>query len=279
MFGFPDIAAALQAGATNPWLLLPVAVLLGALHALEPGHSKALMAGFIVAIRGTPSQAVLLGVSAAIGHTLVVWVLALIGLWIGDKLIAAKAEPWLMLASGLLIVAMAVRLLRSTRGEHGHDHAQPALAAQGHDHDHHHVHDNGHSHDHHAHGPGCGHDHASPEELAKTYRGRTVTPGEIAWFGFTGGLMPCPAAIAVLLVCIQLKKLAIGIAMVAAFSLGLAVTLVTVGVAAAWGTRRAAASWSGFDARAPRLPVISGTLVLAVGLAFAIRGLTLLGQA
>ena len=115
---------------------------------------------------------------------------------------------------------------------------------------------------------------AGPEDEVETYRGWAVTFGEIAWFGFTGGLLPCPSAIAVLLVCIQLKAFGLGIAVVAAFSLGLAATLITVGVVAAWGTRRAAASWTGFEAWAARLPYLSGILVLLIGLAFAGRGLT-----
>src|SRR5690348_3802166 len=91
----PDIAAIIQSGASNPWLYLPLAVVLGALHALEPGHSKTMMAGFIVAVRGTPGQATLLGVSAAVGHTIVVWGLALLGLYLGDRMILDRAEPWL----------------------------------------------------------------------------------------------------------------------------------------------------------------------------------------
>ena len=74
---------------------------------------------------------------------------------------------------------------------------------------------------------------------------RNVTTGEILWFGFTGGLLPCPAAIAVMLVCLQLREVSLGIAMVAAFSTGLAATLVSIGVLAAWSTRRAAHAWPG----------------------------------
>jgi ABC-type nickel/cobalt efflux system permease component RcnA len=67
-----------------------------------------------------------------------------------------------------------------------------------------------------------------------------VTTGQIIWFGFTGGLLPCPAAIAVLLVCIHVKAFALGVAMVAAFSVGLALTLVIIGVSVAWGSRKGA---------------------------------------
>jgi nickel/cobalt transporter (NicO) family protein len=263
-----DISGLIQSGAANPWLYLPAAVLLGALHALEPGHSKSLMAAFIVAIRGTTAQAVLLGVSAAIGHTIIVWGLALLGLYLGDRLILEKAEPWLILISGVLIILLAARLLFSihrTADHHAHDHS----------HDHSHDHPHAQSHDDHQ---GDAHAAAHAREIEGRFAGRQqVSAGEIAWFGFTGGLLPCPAAIAVLLVCLQLKAFALGMAMVAAFSIGLAITLVTIGIIAAWGTRRAAQSWSGFDVWSRRLPYISGALVMALGLFITLRGLGELG--
>jgi len=273
----PDLVAILQSGSTNPWIFLPAAVLLGALHALEPGHSKSLMAAFIVAIRGTVGQAVLLGLAAAIGHTIVVWGLAGLGLWLGDKLILDRAEPWLVLVSGLMIVALAARLLWTIlKGEgHGHRH---------HDHDHGHDHeghahdDHDHDHDHHDHDHEDAHAAAHRREIEARFAGRDqVTTGEILWFGFTGGLLPCPAAIAVLLICLQLKAVTLGIAMVAAFSLGLAITLVSIGVIAAWGARKAASAWSGFGVWAERLPYLSGGLVMTMGLVVTLRGLWMLG--
>lgn len=260
----PDIASLIQSGATNAWLYLPVAVLLGALHALEPGHSKSVMAAFIVAVRGTPAQAVLLGVSAAIGHTIVVWALALAGLWAGDELLAERAEPWLILISGLLVVMLALRLLWMSRPRafadphHGHDD----------DNDHDHPHDKGHDH-----GNDHGHSHLSEAEIEQRYAGRAVRPWEIIWFGFTGGLLPCPAAIAVLLVSLHLKQFTLGITMVLAFSVGLAITLVSIGLVAAWGARKAASSWSGFGRVAARLPLLSGLMVLAVGMVMSAQGL------
>ena len=275
----PDIAALLQAGVSTPWLYLPAAVLLGALHALEPGHSKSLMAAFIIAIRGTVGQAVLLGLAAAIGHSVIVWGLAGLGFWLGDALILEKAEPWLVLLSGLMIIALALRLLWSmTRphGGHGHDH---------HDHDHHdhgHDHDHAHDHDHdpaHAHADDEEDAHAAAHarEIEQRFAGRSdVTTGEILWFGFTGGLLPCPSAIAVLLVCLQLKQVTLGFAMVAAFSLGLAITLVAIGVIAAWGAQRASRSWSGFSTWSKRLPYFSGGLVLLLGIAVTLRAIVML---
>src|SRR5215475_8388433 len=90
-----DLSQIIHVSAAHAWFYLPVAVILGALHALEPGHAKSLMAAYIVAIRGTSRQAALLGVSAAAGHTVVVWILAVVALLFGQNLIAEQAEPWL----------------------------------------------------------------------------------------------------------------------------------------------------------------------------------------
>src|SRR5262245_39058318 len=76
----PDLSQIIQISAAHAWFYLPVAVILGALHALEPGHAKSLMAAYIIAIRGTSGQAALLGLSAAAGHTIVVWILAVAAL-------------------------------------------------------------------------------------------------------------------------------------------------------------------------------------------------------
>jgi nickel/cobalt exporter len=260
----PDIAAMVQAGAANPWLYLPFAVLLGALHALEPGHSKSMMAAFVVATRGTPAQAALLGGSAAVGHTIIVWALTALGLWLGDKLIYDKAEPWLVLVSGLLIMALAARILWLFRAESGrrHDH-----------HDHHDYHDH---HAHAAHGA-LSHEEAHAREVMQAFSGRKVTNFDIAWFGLSGGLMPCPSAVAVLLVCLQIKAFTLGLVMVAGFSVGLAITLVSVGVAAAWGASRARAGWAGFSVWAERIPYISAGVVALIGALVTTKGLSLLG--
>ena len=104
-----------------------------------------------------------------------------------------------------------------------------------------------------------------------------VTTGQIVWFGFTGGLLPCPGAIAVLLVCIQIKAFALGLAMVAACSVGLALTLVTIGVSVAWGTRKLAGSWPGFDRWAERLPYLSAGIVMMMGVILTTVGLNATG--
>ncbi len=251
----PDITALIQSSAAHAWLYLPLAALLGALHALEPGHAKSLMAAYIVAIRGNARQAATLGLSAAVGHTIVVWALAIAGLALGEKYIVERAEPWLTLLSGVLIVLLAGRMLWMLRRT-GHTHAH------GHSHDH----DHGHSHD------GHHHDHAPGTPLP-----RGVTTGQIVWFGFTGGLMPCPSAIAVLLVCLQIKAFALGVAMVAAFSVGLAATLVAIGVSVAWGSGKLTARWSGFERFAEKLPYLSAGFVLVLGLVVSAVGLNATG--
>ena len=80
-----DFSTLLQQGVANAWLFIPSAILLGALHGLEPGHSKTMMAAFIVAIRGTVKQAVLLGLAATISHTSVDWLIAFGGIYISQK--------------------------------------------------------------------------------------------------------------------------------------------------------------------------------------------------
>src|ERR1700704_5915773 len=104
----PDFLHALQSGAANLWFFIPTAILLGALHGLEPGHSKTMMAAFIIAIRGTVGQAVLLGLSAGISHSLLIWVLAAGALHYGSKWNAENIEPYLQIGSAVAILALAL---------------------------------------------------------------------------------------------------------------------------------------------------------------------------
>src|SRR3989338_7193893 len=102
-----DFTYLLQQGAASAWLFIPSAILLGALHGLEPGHSKTMMAAFIVAVRGTVGQAVLLGLSATLSHTAVVWVIALTGLYFGGNWYTEATEPYFQIASGAMIISIA----------------------------------------------------------------------------------------------------------------------------------------------------------------------------
>ncbi|MBG0811077.1 nickel/cobalt efflux transporter RcnA [Methylosinus sp. H3A] len=267
-----NIADLFREGASSAWLFAPTAVALGALHGLEPGHSKTMMAAFIVAVRGTVGQAILLGLSATISHTAIVWIVALAGLYFGAHWNAEANEPYLQIASGALILAVAAwmtwRNWRDHRPrDHRHDHSHD------HPHDHDHVHD--HAHDHLAAETSSialdeetmdAHERAHAEDIQRRFASGHVTTGQIILFGLTGGLIPCPASITVLLLCLQLGQLSLGAALVLCFSVGLALTMVAVGVAAALGVRHASNHWSGFEAIAGKAPYLSGALISLVGL-------------
>src|SRR4051794_5255438 len=109
-----EFSTLLQQGAANAWLFIPSAILLGALHGLEPGHSKTMMAAFIVAIRGTVAQAIMLGVAAALSHTAVVWAVAMGGMYFGSQWNAEAIEPYFQVASAVLIVGVALWMIWRT---------------------------------------------------------------------------------------------------------------------------------------------------------------------
>ena len=248
----PELSALLQQG--NAWMFVPSALLLGALHGLEPGHSKTMMAAFIVAIGGTLTQAVLLGLAATLSHTAVVWAVAMAGLYFGRNWDAGAMEPYLQIASALLILGVALWMVgRAWRGQR----------------EHHHGHHHGHHHDHHH----DAHALAHADDIRRRFDGRTATTGQIVLFGLTGGLIPCPASITVLLLCLQLKQITLGAALVLCFSAGLALTLVASGALAALGMRHVSRRWSGFAAFTRKAPYFSGALIALVGLYVGYQGL------
>ena len=260
----------LQQGNSSVWWFIPSAIALGALHGLEPGHSKTMMAAFIIAVRGTVGQAVLLGLAATLSHTAIVWAVAMGGLYFGGQWDAASSEPYLQLVSAALIAATALWMAYRTWLQ-GLPHA--------------HVHEHGHAHSHsHSHGATHGHAHGAAhthitstadaeqgmdaharenaQEIEQRFASGHATNGQILVFGLTGGLIPCPASITVLLLCLQLKQVALGATLVLSFSLGLALTMVASGVLAAWSVGQATRRWSGFGAWAAKAPYISTVLML-----------------
>lgn len=292
-----EFSTHLQQG--NAWFFIPSAILLGVLHGLEPGHSKTMMAAFIIAIKGTIKQAIMLGLAATLSHTAVVWLIALGGMYISKAFTAQAVEPWLQFVSAIIILSTALWMFwRTWRGEqnwladahhdHGHDHHHHHDHHHDHDHDHHHHahHDAHHHHDHHHehdHAALAGfaegskeyqdaHERAHATDIQRRFAGKEVTNGQILLFGLTGGLIPCPAAITVLLICIQLKAFTLGATMVLCFSVGLAITLVTVGVGAAISVQQAAKRWSGFNTLARKAPYFSSVLIAMVGVYMGIHG-------
>ena len=266
----------LQQGNSSVWWFIPSAIALGALHGLEPGHSKTMMAAFIIAVRGTVGQAVLLGLAATLSHTAIVWVVAMGGLYFGGQWDAASSEPYLQLVSAALIAATALWMayrtwLQGLPYAHDHRHEHP----HSHDHDHDHVHGHGATH---GHAHGAAHTHitstadveqgmdaharAHAQEIAQRFASGHATNGQILVFGLTGGLIPCPASITVLLLCLQLTQVALGATLVLSFSVGLALTMVASGVLAAWSVGQATRRWSGFGTWAAKAPYISTVLML-----------------
>ena len=116
------------------------------------------------------------------------------------------------------------------------------------------------------------HERAHANDIRKRFRNRKVTTGQIIMFGLTGGLIPCPAAITVLLLCLQVKEVALGAVLVLCFSIGLAITLVTVGAAAALGARQASNRWPWFGTVARRAPYLSSLLIIGVGIYVGVHG-------
>jgi len=104
-----------------------------------------------------------------------------------------------------------------------------------------------------------------------------VTTGQVVMFGLTGGLIPCPASITVLLLCLQMKKLALGATLVLCFSIGLALTMVASGALAALSVKHVSRRWGGFGEFARRAPYFSGALIVLVGLYVGYQGLRALG--
>ncbi|CAN7616322.1 nickel/cobalt efflux transporter [Bosea sp. LjRoot90] len=275
----PTFTELLAQGAGHAWLFIPSAILLGALHGLEPGHSKTMMAAFIVAIRGSVLQAMLLGLAATLSHTLVVWGVALGGLYLARDLDAEATEPWFQLASGAIIIAIALWMLWRTWAE------QRALRPA--DRSHSNGHSHGHSHAHgHSHGRSHSRDHSDAadnepmdahqrdhaEDIRQRFTDRPVTTWQIVLFGLTGGLIPCPAAITVLLICMQLREVALGAVLVLCFSIGLAITLVCVGIAASLSLRAIEKRSNWLSTVAARAPYVSGALIVLVGLYTAWHG-------
>jgi nickel/cobalt exporter len=369
----PSLTDLLASG--NAWLFIPTAILIGALHGLEPGHSKTMMAAFIIAVRGTVAQAVLLGVSAAISHSLVVWIVALGGQYLGQNLNAGMTEPYLQIASAVIVLGVGLWMIWRTRRDaleeaghnHGHDHdharshdddhterrietghgrvalevfedgvpprwrmrteqgqawaasdvlvvterpdqsrqafafvdrgdylesvdeipephaftARLSLGHGGHTHDYDlsFTEDHGHSdHDHEQRlkisdrGYMDAHERAHASDIERRFSGRSVTTSQIMIFGLSGGLIPCPAAITVLLLCLQLKQFTLGVILVLSFSFGLALTMVLIGVAASLSIRHIQKRWSGFGAFARRAPYASAGLMIAIALYMGVSG-------
>ena len=196
------------------------AMIWGAAHALSPGHGKTVVGAYLVGSRGTPRHAAFLGLTVTITHTAGVIALGMITLFASNYILPERLFPWISVFSGVTVIVLGLWTFRARlRGDAHHHH---------HTHDHEHDHEHPHEHDH-SHGEGHVHSHG----------GHTHThlpPPQISWrsllaLGISGGLLPCPSALVVLLGSIALGKIGFGLALVVAFSFGLAITLTSLGLA------------------------------------------------
>jgi nickel/cobalt exporter len=225
------------------WVVLAslgAALFWGMAHALSPGHGKTIVTAYLVGQRGTPRHAALLGLIVTVTHTIGVFTLGLVTLLLSRFIVPSDLYPSLNLVSGVLVVAIGVSVLRSRwlhRKAHAHDH----------DHDH-------------------GHDHHHPQ------RSETLSRRSLIAVGISGGLLPCPSALVVLLAAISLHRIAFGLVLIVAFSAGLALTITGIGLVAVLA--RGAFRKHSFDGRLLSvLPAVSALVIVAAGLAMTVHSL------
>ncbi len=201
---------------------LALAFAFGAMHAMSPGHGKTIVAAYLVGSRGTFRHALFLGAMVTFTHTVSVFLLGLGTLFLSRYVVPDKIYPILSTASGLLIVWIGATLfyqrLHRLAGHALHDH-QHVIGHHHHGHDHTHGHSHGdHTHDH-GHGPGE-HTHVPEGE---------VTLRSLVGLAVSGGMVPCPSALVLLLSAIALGRIGFGLALLTSFSLGLALVLIVIG--------------------------------------------------
>ena len=222
------------------WVVLAslgAAVFWGMAHALSPGHGKAIVTAYLVGQRGTARHAALLGLIVTVTHTIGVFALGVVTLVLSNFIVPDELYPWLNLVAGLLVVGIGASVLRA-RWRHRRAHA--------HGHHHHHDHHHGHEHD--------------------------LSRRSLVAVGVSGGLLPCPSALVVLLGAISLQRVGFGMLLVVAFSVGLALTITGIGLVAVLA--RNAFRRLSFEGRlVSLLPAASALVILAVGLAMTVTAL------
>ena len=253
----------------TPWVLLLTLLAafgLGGMHALSPGHGKTVVAAYLVGTRGTARHAVFLGFTVTVTHTLGVFALGLVTLYASRYILPEQLYPWLGVASGGLVVAMGLTLLRQRmRGYR-------TQAFPPHDHDHTHT-----EHDRllfHEHGPHT-HTHMPPGA-----DGKRLTWHSLLALGISGGLVPCPSALVVMLSAIALGRTGFGLVLIIAFSLGLAAVLTGIGILFVHGGRwltRVGKRQHHVAERIRILPVLSALMVTAAGLIITVQALVQAG--
>jgi len=241
---------------TPLWVLLTIlaAFGLGALHGLEPGHGKALLAFTLVGARATFKQALILAAALTFAHTIAVLILGVI-LTFATGFATERLFAWITLLSGVAVAFIGARSLTAavTRAAHEREHARI------------HAHGLEHAHDHHEHG----HSHAIPGAAPLRFRSVVVA-------AMSGGIAPCPAAIVVLLTALHLHRAGYGLLLIVVFSLGLAAVLSGLGLAVVHG-----AAWLGrqslFAGVARVAPFVTAAVISIIGAIVLAQGLVAQG--
>jgi nickel/cobalt transporter (NicO) family protein len=237
---------------------LLVAFALGGMHAMSPGHGKTVVGAYLVGSRGTVKHAAFLGATVTITHTIGVIALGLVALFASHYVISDKLYPVLGFVSGALVVAIGLSLFTKR--------LRLSLGVAAHDHDHR-LHDH-HNHDHNGRNHGAGdHTHLPPGA-----DGSAITWRSLLALGVSGGIMPCPSALVVMLAAISMNRIGYGLVLIVAFSLGLAGALTAVGLAFVYGGKLLSrVPSSGKFMRA--LPVVSAFVIAVLGAAICYRSL------
>ena len=240
---------------------LALSLFLGAAHGLEPGHGKTIVAAYLVGARGTVGNALFLGGVVTLTHTFSVILLGLVALFASQYVLPEQIFPYLGTASGLLIIGLGTWLLvNHLRGRgpgFGHSHGE-------HHHGHSHTHEEEHHHDHsHSYEEHHGHSHEIPNK---------VTLGSLLTLGISGGIVPCPGALVILLLAVALHRIAFGLLLLVAFSVGLAAILIAIGVLIV-KARPLVERFSGDGRWIQRLPIASAVVIIVVGCAITFKTL------
>jgi ABC-type nickel/cobalt efflux system permease component RcnA len=239
------------------WLLVVLAVLFGAAHALTPGHGKTLMAAYLVGEQGTVAHALVLGLVTTLTHTGAVIIVAIALRFVPREDILFALDS-IKLLFGLLIVGIGVWLLLcrlSGRADHVH-------IGGGH---HHHHHDHGHGHHHHHDNSNADHDHDEHGHVVPRKPGERVSVWRLTVLGMQGGIVPCWDAIVMLFLAIAANLLWLALPLLLAFSAGLAGVLVLIGIAVVTVKQFAQSRW-GENRLIKALPVVSACIVIGLGL-------------
>ena len=245
---------------------LALALFLGAAHGLEPGHGKTIVAAYLIGSRGTVGNALFLGGIVTFTHTFSVILLGLVALFASQYILPEQIFPYLGTASGLLIIGLGTWLLvNHLRGRgFGHSHEEEHHGHHDHDHEEEHHHDHPHGeHDHSHEEEHHGHSHETPSK---------VTLGSLLTLGISGGIVPCPGALVILLLAVALHRIAFGLLLLVAFSVGLAAILIAIGVLIV-KARPLVERFSGDGRWIQRLPIASAVVIIVVGCAITLRTL------